>query len=158
MGSPEGRPLAAAKHELLKSIESLEPTHQFQIIFYNERPQVLNLTGTPGKLIFGERKNKEAARRFIGRIQAELSTRHEPALLMAIRMRPDVIFFLTDADDPILDDQELARLRRLNGDVAAIHTIEFGTGGPTPGNFLQKLARQNRGTYVFVDVRRLGPR
>ena len=158
MGSPNGRPLAAAKKELLESIKSLGEMHQFQIIFYNERPQVLNLTGTPGKLTFGNEANKDGARRFVSRIEAELSTQHEPALLLAVNMRPDVIFFLTDADDPILDDRQLARIRRINGGVSAIHTIEFGIGGSTPNNFLQKLAHQNSGSYVFFDVRRLSPR
>ena len=34
----QGRPLAAAKRELITSLESLESVHQFQVIFYNERP------------------------------------------------------------------------------------------------------------------------
>jgi hypothetical protein len=39
---------------------------------------------------------------------------------------------------------------------AQINTIEFGAG-PNPGgrNFLVRLAEENRGQYVYVDVTRL---
>jgi hypothetical protein len=79
-------------------------------------------------------------------------------LQLALRLAPDVIFFLTDAEDPQLSDVELQRLRRLNKG-AAIHAIEFGFGPRRGGdNFLSKLARQNNGRHVYVDVTRLTDR
>ena len=67
-------------------------------------------------------------------------------------MRPDVIFFLTDTDDP-MSPGEMAEVRRRNGGVAMLHTIEFGHGArPRPDNFLVRLAAENRGKYVYVNV------
>jgi hypothetical protein len=69
-------------------------------------------------------------------------------------MRPDVIFFLTDADDPKLSVEELARIRDMAAGIV-IHGIEFGVGSrPASGDasFIAQLARQNGGGYVYVDV------
>ena len=59
--------------------------------------------------------------------------------MMALAMRPDVIFFLTDAEDPRLTADELDRIRRANK-TTQIHAIEFGFG-PSTGddNFLKRL-------------------
>ncbi len=36
----------------VESLKNLDTVHQFQIIFYNERPVIFNPTGTPGRLAF----------------------------------------------------------------------------------------------------------
>lgn len=152
MGGGTRSPLAAAKAELLASLDSLEETHQFQIIFYNDAPQVFALDGQPQKLVFGTRQNKTAAEQFVGSVIANGGTRHEGALHTALRMRPDVIFFLTDGDEPSLNSQQLAQVRRLNAG-ASINTIQFGLGPRLGGdNFLVQLAHENGGQYVYIDV------
>jgi VWA domain-containing protein len=154
MGGSGESALRLAKNELLQSLESIGPTQQFQIVFYNERPTVFALAGLPGRLVFGNDQSKQQARRFIEEIKAAGGTDHEAALDLALRLHPDVIFFLTDADEPGLNAEQLLRIRRRNPG-AVIHTIEFGPG-PSTGdeNFLVKLARENRGQYVYVDVSR----
>ena len=150
-----GSPLAAAKSELLASLAHLGRTHQFQIIFYNDKPRVFNPSGVVGRLVFGTEQNKYLAQRFIGSITADGATRHEEALEMALRMQPDVIFFLTDADQPQLSAKQLADLARMNHG-SAIHSIEFGYGSQSDSdNFLVKLAQQNGGKHVYVDISQL---
>jgi len=74
---------------------------------------------------------------------------------MALGMSPDVVFFLTDADEPRLTDEELGRVRRWNRS-ATIHSIEFGFGPQrNSDSFLARLAQQNGGQHVYVDVSRL---
>ena len=150
-----GAPLSAAKSELVASLNDLGTTHQFQIIFYNEHPRVFNPTGTPGRLVFGTDQNKYLAQKFVGSITADGATRHEEALEMAIKMAPDVIFFLTDADEPRMTAKQLARVAHLNQGTS-INAIEFGYGTQSdPDDFLVKLARQNGGKHVYVDISRL---
>jgi hypothetical protein len=76
---------------------------------------------------------------------------------LALRFSPDVIFFLTDADQPALSPAQLLRIRRLNAGRAAINTIEFGLG-PAVGreNFLTRLAQENGGQYVYINISRSG--
>jgi hypothetical protein len=150
-----GAPLSAAKSELVASLNDLGTTHQFQIIFYNEQPRVFNPTGTPGRLVFGTDQNKYLAQKFVGSITADGATRHDEALEMAIKMAPDVIFFLTDADEPRMTAKQLARVAQLNQGTS-INAIEFGYGAQSdPEDFLVKLARQNGGKHVYVDISRL---
>lgn len=152
MGGSGRDSLRAVKAELLQSLKTLDTVHQFQIIFYNERPVLFNPTGTPGRLAFANESNKQRAIRFIDSITAEGGTGHEDALKLAIRLQPDVIFFLTDADDPKLSPAQLAKVRDLAAGII-INAIEFGVGPKPPGaSFLADLARQNGGGYVYVDV------
>lgn len=153
-----GRPLRAAKNQLIASLADLDRIHQFQIVFYNERPSICPAPGGRQQLLWGDSPSKSLAERFVGGVLANGGTRHMEALSIALGMQPDVIFFLTDADEPQLTTEELAKIRRLNRGTA-IQTIEFGFG-PFPGgdNFLMRLARQNDGQHVYVDVSQLGDR
>jgi hypothetical protein len=155
MANEHGCPLEAAKRQLIQSLADLAETHQFQIVFYNEQPRVVEMVGRTPRLMWGNATNKQAAALFVQGIDAIGATRHWDALRLALGMRPDVIFFLTDADEPQLTDEQLARLRRLNGGTV-IHTIEFGNG-PTGrrDNFLTRLARENEGQHAYVDVQLL---
>ncbi|TWT32928.1 vWA domain-containing protein [Blastopirellula retiformator] len=157
MGNSAGRPLAAAKSELLASLRDLDKLHQFQIIFYNEEPRVFNPLGGTPRLMFADDQGKALAQQFVGSIAATGGTDHLKALHMALAMNPDVLFFLTDADGAP-SEQEMADIRRRNRS-AVINTIEFGVG-PWDGrrNFLVRLAEENGGQHVYVDTSKLRPR
>ena len=93
--------------------------------------------------------------RFIDDVTANGGTQHLDALKLALNMAPDVIFFLTDADEPRLSDADLRRIRGWNRH-SVIHAIEFGHGRPSDRkNFLVRLAEQNGGQHAYVDVSRL---
>lgn len=155
-GSGGLSPLEAAKAELLASIDRLQPIHQFQIIFYNDRQWIFNPSGDPGRLPLATPQNKERAKKWIRSITPDGGTRHEEALLAAIRLRPDCIFFLTDADDPKLSDSQLEMICRRAAGIP-IHAIEFGMGPRSgPPSFLARLAQMTQGNYGYVDITRLG--
>lgn len=150
-----GRPLRSAKAELIASLQDLDRVHQFQIIFYNQDPQVFALRGRAPRMEFGDDAGKSAATKFIHGIVASGGTEHLRPLLMALALRPDVVFFLTDADQPQLSAEELAEVERANKGTQ-INAIEFGFG-PEAGddNFLKRLARQNGGQHAYVDISKL---
>jgi hypothetical protein len=156
MAAQQSRPLAAAKRELIASLQDLQSTQQFQIIFYNE---TLELMPRPHRaatqLVLADERGKRQAEQFIGGIYAHGGTRHLAALQTALALRPDVIFLLTDASPPELSPIELSQIRQLNHKTC-INTIEFGVG-PLSGqyNFLIQLAEENRGQHAYVDVTRL---
>lgn len=156
MGGSGRNALSVAKAELTASLNSLDQVHQFQIIFYNEKPLIFNPSGQPGRLAFATEQNKERARRFIGGVTSDGTTRHEEALKMAISLQPDVIFFLTDADEPRLSAREMEQVRRWAAGIT-INAVEFGLGPKSGGeNFLMRLARENGGQYAYVDISRAG--
>lgn len=148
------KPLRAAKSELIASLASLESVHRFQIVFFNEQPEIFNPSGRPNRLAFATDQAKRNARAFVGRILADGGTDRQAALFAAIKLQPDVIFFLTDADAPPSPGQLYEINRRAAG--ITIHTIEFGLGPQRdPNNFLVKLAEQNGGQHGYVDISRL---
>lgn len=152
MGGDGRTALRAVKAELAESLKNLDTVHQFQIVFYNERPTLFNPTGTPGRLAFANDVNKQRAVRFVESITALGGTGHEDALRLAIKLRPDVIFFLSDADDPKLTPAQLKKIRHLAAGIM-INVVEFGSGPrPSEESFLATLARQNGGRYAYVDL------
>jgi VWA domain-containing protein len=145
--SMQGPALAAAKRELLASLSHLKPVQQFQIIFYNEKPKIM----PPGPLLFADDNGRRQAESFVGGITAAGGTDHVQALELAIRLQPDVIFLLTDADEPPLSTRDLKAIHQKNS--AIINVIEFKTGSPTAKpSSLRQLADQNRGEYKAIDA------
>lgn len=145
--------LGAAKVELMASMAALEKSNQFQIIFYNLTPAKMPIGEGTGRLPFATDTNKALAERFIRGISADSGTDHMPALKLALGLDPDELFLLTDADEPKMRPGDLREVARRNGGRTRIHAIEFGTG-PSLGEetFLKRLARQNDGSYAYVDV------
>ena len=154
--SMEGPPLAAAKRQLIESLESLEDIHQFQIIFFNHEMQLFTVPGSGRRIAYANERNKQLAANFIGGISADGGTDRYAALRQAVTLQPDVIFFLTDADDPMADS-ELAQIERANRrKQAAICVIEFGRRSIQPqANFLINLARSSGGQYGYVNTTQL---
>ncbi len=83
-------------------------------------------------------------------LRAAGPTDHGRALRRAIAFHPDLIYFLTDADDVSLDD--VRTVTRLGDHRTVIHVIELhgGRAARTDGP-LHKLAADNGGTYRRID-------
>lgn len=149
--SMQGPPLAAAKRELITSLGQLKRLQQFQILFYNQNARLMQ----PQRMMFADENGKRQAESYISGIEASGATDHVQALLLALRSGPDVVFFLTDADEPQLTPKELESIRQKNPG-SIIHVIEFKNGPQQgKGETLRKLAEQNRGQYKYVDVSKL---
>ena len=150
--------MQVAKSALISSLQALDGNQQFLIIFYDEKPVALDLRDVHKPQLYAATEiHKTLARQKVGGIKPGAGTQHLPAIEMALRLRPDVIFLLTDGQEPQIYPSELEQLRQSNIQKTRIHTIEFGVGQEiseivAPNNFLRKLARQNGGTYRYHDV------
>jgi hypothetical protein len=147
--------LDSAKQELIDSLGHLEEQHQFQIIFYNDRTSVFQGYRGKRQLIQANRKAKELATSFIYQLEAEGDTYHTAALALALRLKPDVIFLLTDGeekDDP--SEEDIRDLTRMNNGQTAINVIQI-CREPRPDGTLVELASKNRGQHRFLDIDQL---
>lgn len=146
--------LGVAKAELLASLAQLDADQQFQIVFYSERSYPMLNSDGRSQYFAATDINRTLASQFVRGISPLEGTRHLEALLLALSFNPDVIFFLTDAGEPRLYPADLDRIRKRNGDKTQIHTIEFGKHANlnVETGFLRKLARENRGGYVYRDI------
>lgn len=143
-----------AKAELIASLQRLNSTHNFHLIFYNEN--LFEFTNRAGKIEpqSATPANLERCNSFIVEMDNSGGTAHFPALEKALSYNPEVIFFLTDASEPAMSARELDQIKRLNRSRAAIHCIEFGIQ-PTElklPNFLNQLSSENGGSYRYRDT------
>lgn len=155
MNGFEGRPFRTAKSELLSSLESLGPTHQFQIIFYNDTPLPYGGLSERGpEILRGDEQSKESAQRFVKNMAAVGGTQHIDAMRMALAMAPDVVFFLTDADYPAPSERDIESiLVRASRAGTTIHTIQFGSGPKQgDGGWIRRIAEGTLGKYRYVNV------
>lgn len=150
------RALQIAKAELLSSLDRLPPDAKFAVVFYNMEPTVLpDPEGRPG-LMAATADSKGRIRSRMESIRPLGGTDHAKALRAAIALKPEVIYFLTDAEKMAEDDAE--SLRGEAGSIR-IQAVEFGdgpaTGGSTP---LRTLATATGGTFRHVDLSTIGQR
>lgn len=151
--------IRVAKAELMSSLERLDATQEFQVIFYSDVSLPLESRDPRSDMFRGINTHRLEVRRQTDAIQPDGGTRHLVALTAALKLNPDVIFFLTDAAEPELTAAELAGIKQRNNGSSRIHCIEFGKGPDLHSarggrNFLQKLAEQNDGQYQYRDVTR----
>ena len=149
----EGRPLRAAKKQLIESVESLGDKHQFQIIFYNDGVKIFrSQSASSARLVFAEAAAKRNAFSFINNIRGERGTNHMQALQAALRLGPDVIFLLTDAEGGFTS-REMNILTSWNRAGTIINAIEFGVGNRANSDgSLKRLANETGGQYTYKNV------
>lgn len=141
-----------AREELFQSLKGMAATDQFQVIFFDAQPHVM--AGQQGtKLLSANPRNLLQAERFAKGILPESGTDRFAAISLALGFKPEVIFLLTDADDPKLSAQQLDDIRRINKRRTSINVVEFGIKADlSSDSFLKKLARQNGGKHFYRDL------
>lgn len=145
----QGR-LALAEQEVVRSVGRLSAAVRFQIIAYNR--QMKFLVGAGGLQSAALDRLSEVKGR-LNQLVPEGGTDHFQALRQALLLRPEVIFFLTDADD--LKPEDIRALTQLNQGTSAIHVVEMNLANRDREDLpMHRLARENRGKYLAVDVSR----
>jgi Ca-activated chloride channel family protein len=120
-----------------------------QVIAYNQ--SIEHLAGR--ELVPATEENKTRLVKRIADLSAAGQTEHHYALLAALRLKPEVIFLLTDGGDPTMNLAQLRLIRELAADNTTIHCVRFGRGPePETPHFMARLAKENRGSYVYYDV------
>jgi hypothetical protein len=146
--------LEAAKEELTKSVGELSTGSEFHMIFYNSFAAPF-IEGRKG-LVKVDSETKAFAKQFIYNLVAELNTNHIAALEMALELKPEVIFLMTDGeekDDPTPSDlRRLTKLARRSG--TRINVINF-CFEERPNSTLASLAKRTQGQFKSIHIRSL---
>ncbi len=154
--SMSGGRLELAKSQLKSSLRLLTPNQRFQILFYNDQVKPLRLRNRPKQDLYQATVVQVQLSEFA--IDAETASRgtdHLQPLLAALRLEPDVVYFLTDGDQPGLSPADLKTIRRENRSEAQIHVVEFANGAKESRDltWLQLLASQSGAKYVYIPQR-----
>lgn len=148
--SMHGSRLKLAQSHLKASLRQLQPSQKFAVIFYNDqyRKRLTLRRQAVQEMYFATELNQELAAQEVDRVTSDLGTEHKPAILEALSLKPDVIYFLTDGAEPELSPRDLAQIRDASGNTT-IHVIKFGDGtmSSRSTSWLELLARQAGGEY-----------
>lgn len=155
-----------AKDELIRSIRKLSPNMSFQVVFYSDNVVELPNPDRRKGLLPATDNNKERAIQFIRDLEATGGTKHDLGLERTFELNPDVIFFMTDAEDD--DDRYLRELtnrfttlnRRKSEQraPASIHMIQLWHKQGTPTDVIRDLPLKNNGSYKLILAKDLGKR
>ncbi len=138
-----------ARYELLKSIEQLGKDQQYFVIFYNHTMYPMESE----KPLFANQDNLAKTTEWVNRCEPMGGTNPLPAMRLALSMKPDAIYFLTDGQFDLSVMQELKNRNRtspkLHTHMVPIHTICFYDRSAE--GMMKMIARNSGGEYRYVD-------
>lgn len=134
-----------ARQELYLSLGQLARDQTFYIIFYNHDTFPMYYPQPVQGMAPATTDHLQLARAWIQNVVPRGGTDPREAFQVALALRPDVIFFLTDGAIPPVT-QKVAREN--NTSRTRIHTIAFGL--PTNQETLKGIAQENQGRFRFV--------
>ncbi len=143
--SEQGK-LSQLKIELERSLDGMVETAQFAVYFFESDAVPLN---NRQQWAEANSKNKAPAFAKIKDLVARGGTNPLPAFAMALALkpRPDAIYFMTDG---LFDTDVVTQLSAMNrsGKKVPIHCIAFGDrSAEVP---MKKIAEESGGTYTYV--------
>ncbi len=146
--------IAMLKTELKKSIGELSEDQRFNVLWFAERKPEM-WAPTPRKATI---ENKRDAFEAIDNVSPEGRTNPIPAIQQGLSFKPapDVMFLLSDGDFDQQNDEVLKAIRAKNrSKQTIINTILFLEDYREASGqeiVLERIARENRGTYKHVTI------
>lgn len=132
--------LTRAKIELRRSINALQAPQRFQVIFYNDEPITM-----PGFLPkSADLASKDQLLQWLRLIEPDGRTDPRGAIEIAISLRPDAIFLLSDGEFP---DGTASAVAKRNARKVPIHCVDLGSGDTAEQ--LKQIARESGGQYKW---------
>ena len=149
MGSGGNGAIGAVAKELADRWGAIQEQQRIQILAYNQTVESLG----GWELLPATEANKDRLIKRVQEVTANGQTEHHFGLLAALRLKPEVIFLLTDGGEPALAPGQLQLLRKLAAGQTAIHCAKFGRGKEAVSDhFMKRLAAENGGSYVYCDL------
>jgi hypothetical protein len=145
---PQRTRFGRVKLELVRSISQMTPDQEFFIVYFNDHA----LPMPARALAPATRSSQEKYLRWAVEMRADGQTDPEEALLLALALKPEVIYFLTDG---VFKARIVKQVSQANRQRIAIHTIGFGDNEAEA--LLQQIAFQNWGTYRFIPAEEAVP-
>lgn len=144
-GSMSGRPFDRAKEEMIRSISSLQPDQSFFLIFFSDDEYPMYHPAVAASSAPATQDNIRKAASWVRSFSLQGGTAPGGALLHALRLQPDAIYFLTDGG---FDAGAVSQVRNANSNGVSINTVSFvnrsGEG------LMRQIAKENNGVYLFV--------
>jgi hypothetical protein len=131
--------LDRAKDEVRRSVMRLREPQRFKVIFYNDEP--IAMPGELGRSADVASKSQLLA--WMRLIEPDGGTDPRSALALALALRPDAVFLLSDGEYPAGTVEAIAQR---NPRKVPIHCVDLSGGAA--GDQLQRIARDSGGQYA----------
>ena len=151
MGGGKQTPLAHARKELAFSFQDLNDSQRFQVVYFNEEANTLPTEGTD-LMIPVSPSNLKRAHTFLETLTGTGRSDPTEALLKAISLKPDLIFFLSDENAVQLSADQIELVKqKANG--VPIHGVEIGSGmEPEKPSPIKSLTAVCQGRFQWVNA------
>ncbi len=158
-----GSGFQSARAELLASIDQLKPDQRFYVVFFDEQPDYMRVSDPntdDDASVMATPENKKRLRTWAMNVEMNKGKAPYDVLPFVLKLRPDVIFLLSDGEFPdkigqILREQN--RQENLFGDsgpISIVHTIRYhgreGEEGRRAEATMVAIAKENSGQYRHV--------
>ncbi|GEM_PF-1614439 len=142
--SMSGMRFQRAKLELVNALGKLEPEQRFFVVFYTNETYPMFFPDNTIELIEASSRNLGRVFNWIEQSQVQGGTEPQLAIAMTLKLKPDVVFFLSDGDIPF----ETQGIVKYNNGGSAVHTITFGSD--VGAKIMRQIALRNHGEYRFI--------
>ncbi len=133
------------RKELKRPIDGLRKSQKYHVIFYSTDPPI---EAPPSRLVNAIRASKTRTFNFIDQVTPDGMTQPIEAMRRAFRLKPDLIYLLSDGDIPEAEllKENLATWNR--DEKVRIFTIAYVSGAGR--QLLEEIARLHNGQFRFV--------
>jgi hypothetical protein len=147
----------SARRELLASIEVLKTDQRFYVVFFDAQPDYMRLSDAnrdETRSTSATPKNKAALKRWAMRIAMDNGRAPYDPLRFALKLRPDVIFLLSDGEFPqgiedlLREENKSENLFGDSGPISIVHTISYHS--KEGESRMRRIAEQNKGQYRYI--------
>ena len=143
-------------YEIKKAVSKLSPTQFFNVIFFQAGDATA--MSKSGLQPANARVKEELAKYLVNQVDFKASSNPIPALRLAFKQNPQLIYLLTDGDfsmgSGVTNEQVLDEIKNLNpSGKVKINTIAFSSEENRDQPFVQvlkQIADQNGGNFAFV--------
>ena len=142
--SMSGMRFQRARQELVNSLSKLQPNQRFFVVFYTDQTFPMFFPDNTIELIPADQRNLGRVFRWIEQSEVQGGTKPQAAMVMTLKLKPDLIFFLSDGDIPF--ETQGYVLRYNSG--SKVHTITFGSD--IGAVLMRQIAAGNGGEYRFI--------
>jgi hypothetical protein len=129
------------QYELLKTISQMTQEQQFLVIFFSDEAFPMPSRG----LVNATAENLQTYMRWIVNARPLGNTDPEKAVVMALKQKPQTIYFLTDGN---FSYATVRAAKKNNSNKIPIHTIGFGDN--TGEDHMKEIAADSGATYRFI--------
>lgn len=152
-----GEGFESARAELLASIDVLKADQRFYVVFFDADSDYMRLSDVnqdESRSVYATTENKQKLRRWAMRISMDRGKAPYDPLRFALKLKPDVIFLLSDGEFPqgiedlLTEENKVTNLFGESYPVSIVHTI--GYHSKEGESRMRRIAEKNKGQYRYV--------